>query len=111
MTFIVLQSGDKVSNIEGTAPCHSRCYQSWKQFWLHKSNRYWPDKCRIAGCTNTATDGAHVMVMGRQKYYILPTCHHCNVNRLDVWLPVNANSVAVLVSASDTEGDGNCYRG
>ena len=109
MTFIVLHSGDEVSNIQGTAGCHSR-YQSWKQFWINNSNRHWPDECGIARCTNTATDGAHVMVRGRQQYYILPACHHCNVDRLDQWLPVNANAVAVQVSASDTEGDGNCYR-
>ena len=109
MTFSVFHSGDEVSIIKGTVPCRSHRYQSWKQFWIHKSNRHWPDECRIAGCTNTTTDGAHVMVKARQQLYILPTCHHCNVNRPGRWLPVNVNSVAVLVSESDTEGDGNCY--
>lgn len=111
MTFIVLHRVDRVFNIEGTAPCRPRHYDSWRHFWIHKSNTGWPDECRIAGCRNTATDGAHVNVQGRQPYYILPTCHNCNVSRRNEWLPVNANSVAVQVSERDTEedGDGNCY--
>ena len=108
MTFTVLQQGDEIRNIHGTARCHSR-YHSWKQFWIQKSDKDWPNECRIAGCTKPATDGTHVKVKGRQHYYILPTCHHCNTSKHDEWLRVNAGAIAVPVSAGDTQGDGNCH--
>ena len=108
MTFIVLQESDEVRNIHGTARCHSR-YHSWKEFWIQKSGKHWPNECRIAWCTTAATDGTHVKVKGKQGYYIVPTCHHCNTGRLDQWLRVNAGAIAVRVSPDDTEGDGNCH--
>ena len=108
MTSIVLQESDEVRNIHGTARCRSR-YHSWKEFWIQRSGRNWPNECRIAWCTTAATDGTHVNVRGRQRYYILPTCHHCNTGRRDQWLRVNAGARAVPVSAGDTEGDGNCH--
>ena len=110
MAIITLRSGDQVSNIEDTAPCHSR-YKTWKNFWIQKSDGHeWPNECRIAWCTNTATCGAHVEVKGRKSFYILPTCRSCNAKRPGQWLYGNAKAVAVRVYASDTKGDGNCYR-
>ena len=96
MTSIVLYSGNQVCNMEGTAYDHNPC-QSWRQYWIQRSGQPWPSKCRIRGCGNPATDGAHVWVSGRQAAYILPMCNWCNVNRPNEWLPVNSHSVAVQI--------------
>ena len=96
MTFIVLHCGDAVRNMEGTA-YDENPYQSWKQYWRQISGQHWPSKCRIYGCGNRATDGAHVFVRGRQPAYILPMCNWCNVKRLNEWLLVNSKSIAVQI--------------
>ena len=103
MVIIVLQRGDEVSNVSGTNHCRSRSFPSWKQFWLSKSCKDWPDKCRIAYCGNTATDGAHVWIKGLKDQFILPTCNHCNTRRLDQWLTGNSRAIAVPVTESDTK--------
>ena len=104
MTPVILNDGESVFNIPGTGPC-TTSDGSWKQYWLNRSGRQWPQNCCIKQCTNSATDGAHVKISnnpGDYKNYILPMCHRCNTGRLDQGLPVNANSKAVLVEP------GNC---
>ena len=103
MTSVVLTIGDQVSNIAVTAHCRS-WNQSWKQFWIHKSHRPWPNECCIDYCTFIATHGAHVIVMGRQENYIVPVCQNCHSTRLYQWVPVKTNTVAVRIFAWDTEG-------
>ena len=96
MAYIVLYSGDQVCNMEGTAYNHN-LYKSWKQYWILKFRQIWPSKCRISGCGNPATDGAHVWVKGEQPAYIFPMCNFCNVNRPNQWLLVNSKSIAVEI--------------
>ena len=100
MVSVVLTSGDQVSNIRVTT--HRSRYQSWKQFWKHRSHRPWPNECCIAYCTFMATDVAHVVIMGRQEDYIIPTCQNCHSTRLCQWLPVKTNTVAVRIFTWDT---------
>ena len=109
MASVVLTSGDHVSNMGVTAHCCRR-YQSWKQFWIHNSHRPWPNQCCIAYCTFMATDGAHVMIMGRQENYLIPTCQNCHSTRLSQWLPVKTNTVAVRIFAWNTVSYGFPYQ-
>lgn len=102
MVFIVLQRGDKVYNISGTARRRSRYYQSWRQFWINKCNKRWPDKCRICNCVNEATDGAHVEINGMEGEFIFPMCNPCNNTKPQISLTANSRTIAVPVNESDT---------
>ena len=108
MTAVIFDDDQTVFNIPGTGPC-TTSDGSWKQYWLNRSGRQWPRECCIRQCSNSATDGAHVQIRNMLEYYILPMCHSCNTGRLNQWLPVNANSKAVLVLQQNTAGPGNCF--
>lgn len=111
MVAVILNDGASVFNIPGTGRC-TTSDGPWKQYWLNRSDRQWPQNCCIRQCTHSATDGAHVKISNNpsrnRNYYILPMCHSCNTGRPDQWLPVNANSKAVLVLQQNTTGPGNC---
>lgn len=109
MANVILGNKEKVCNVIGTGTCTTGD-GLWKKFWLGKSGKQWLAECCIWGCTNSATDGAHVELKNRSHYYILPMCHTCNTSKLDEWLRVNANSLPAPVLEEDTAGTGNCYR-
>lgn len=58
-----------------------RGYASWMEYW-----RYWVGsrdgtsvRCAIQGCSEEATDGAHVqLTRGCDTTYIIPVCRSCN---------------------------------
>ena len=110
MANVILGNGETVRNVKGTGACRTGD-GSWKKFWLRKSGRkIWPEKCCIWGCKDSPTDGAHVELKNKSHYYILPMCHRCNTSKLNQWLRVNANSLAVPVLKEDTTGIEDCYR-
>ncbi|MBQ3383058.1 MAG: hypothetical protein IJG54_07005 [Bacteroidales bacterium] len=53
-------------------------YSSWLDYWEKKTGLK-ANKCHYSGCSNVATDGAHVqLVYGSDEWYIVPLCHRCN---------------------------------
>ena len=72
----------EVRNVHGssTALASYHGYQSWKDFWLDKTNYKWPDYCPIVGCSEKATLGAHVYIVGDpyNRVFIMPMCDEHN---------------------------------
>ena len=54
--------------------------QSREEFWLDHSGRMkFPKKCRIKGCTNSATIGCRMWVKGLSKFvFVVPICNKHN---------------------------------
>ena len=72
---------------------------SWKKFHEERSGRKWPERCCICGCTNDATDGAHVKkidLLSTSGEYIAPICDSHNRAR-DTSTPIKLNVGTVLV--------------
>ena len=109
MANVIFGNEQTVYNLIGTGGCKPKD-GSWKKFWKRKSARQWPAECCIWGCKSSPTDGAHVKINGESDYYILPMCHKCNTSKLDQYLRVNANSVAVPVLKEDTDETEKCYK-
>uniref|UniRef100_A0A7M5XEY8 Uncharacterized protein n=1 Tax=Clytia hemisphaerica TaxID=252671 RepID=A0A7M5XEY8_9CNID len=111
---IMETDGRDVQNIDGTSICGPPT-PSWKQFWLDKSGRrVIPKKCQISGCTNRATDGAHVWIKGYngvplKRMYILPTCNPCNNPSNTAWMPTLQSAIAVHISEKDADYDPQCH--
>ncbi len=112
MPNVLLTENDQVRNIEGTHACAPRGSNSWKQYWLQKTRRVWPQRCRIFGCTNSAYGGGHVHINGYStEVYIIPMCNPCNNPQNNGWMKVNKGALAVKVEEADTSGPaGPCYR-
>ena len=72
MANYIFSYDERVYNIAGTSHCRPPD-GSWKKYWLRKSGRQWPEKCRIWECKNLAYGGAHVLIQNKHDYYILPT--------------------------------------
>lgn len=64
-------------NKNGTSNRTCNC-GSWKQHWINYSNKKWPSKCSVLGCTNAATLGAHIINSSVSGEYIVPACDSCN---------------------------------
>lgn len=64
-------------NKKGTGERSCKC-GSWKQHWINKSGKSWPEKCSVLGCNNSATLGAHVINSEVSGEYIIPACDSCN---------------------------------
>ena len=109
MANVIMGFDSRVYNVNGTSGCKPTD-GLWKTFWIRKSGRQWPKRCRIWGCGKLAHGGAHVMIDDKYDYYIFSMCQTCNTCRLDQWLKVNVNSLAVPVREEDTCGTGNCFR-
>ena len=70
----------RVKNLNGTADRRPPTgYVSWKDFWKAKKG-YWPSKCAVYGCTDTADVGAHVKKVNSvdNSWYIVPVCSYHN---------------------------------
>lgn len=70
----------KVKNLNDTFDRIPSTGNSWRQFWEDKSGKKF-DKCGRRGCTEKATDGAHVQKADSddRHWYIVPLCHKCNM--------------------------------
>jgi hypothetical protein len=95
-----LLDGEEVTNVIGSKDDNGR----WKAFWKKHAHKTWPETCQIYGCSDDATDGAHIYVKGwtsNKFYYILPTCHPCNVDATkkygmkDGWMNVKKGAVCI----------------
>lgn len=66
-------------NKAGTTDRKCKC-GSWKEHWVNISQNTWPEKCGVLGCDNKADVGAHVLINGGSKEYIMPMCKACNAS-------------------------------
>ena len=94
----ILRKGAKVKHVTGSS-CDKK---SWIGYWKKKTPKRvkLPKTCRMRGCTQKPTDGAHVWLEneeGGETYYILPTCHkfNMNVDHHNQYYPVKAKSIVV----------------
>ena len=62
-----LKRNHRVKNVSYTSGLRST-YGSWKQQWIKETGRFWPGRCSILDCKDSATDGAHVTTQGLFKY-------------------------------------------
>lgn len=102
MPYILLTEEDIVKNIKCTSSFRPIGYTSWKNYWISKTEKKWPDKCRINGCTETAYGGGHVYVHGSSQCFIIPLCQSCNSAQNTDWMSVNVRTAAVVVEENDT---------
>ncbi len=68
----------KYKNVKGSGNLKDDNCGSWKQHWMKISGEKWPTTCCVKGCTNEATDGAHIHEVGDKKTYIIPMCKEHN---------------------------------
>lgn len=99
MAHVIFSASETVSKL-GSVPC-TPIDGSWKRWWLRKSGKQWPEACCMFGCKNSATVGGHVWILMKIGHYILPMCKACNGNNLNLYLKVNAGSLAVPVLNKD----------
>lgn len=64
-------------NKAGTSNRSCNC-GTWKQHWINRSGKNWPNECSISGCINTSTLGAHVINSNVIGERIVPACDSCN---------------------------------
>ena len=102
MSYILLTDEDLVKNIKRTSSFRPIGFQSWKHFWMCKTEKKSPQKCRIYGCTEAAFGGGHVYVHGSSKFFIIPLCQSCNNHQNTDWMSVNVGTAAPAVEEDDT---------
>lgn len=85
-------------NKGGTANRSCAC-GSWKKHWINNTSKSWPSSCSVKGCSDTATDGAHVINSNVTGERIVPTCSPCNQSTLSFDL----KGGVTLVSANKSE--------
>jgi hypothetical protein len=90
----------KWKNIAGTANRKPReGYETWLDF--HEQNSGKKSKtCKVKGCTNKATIGAHVRKVKLRKnqdrsWYIVPLCKSCNQSKDEFELNVDASPISL----------------
>lgn len=64
-----------VKNLNGTAEKACSSCGSWLKHW-EKLSRKKADEC--SACTEKATVGGHVKIVGTFSHYITPLCDRCN---------------------------------
>lgn len=52
-------------------------YSSWKQYWIEKSNKEWPESCSVEGCSHRAVFGSVVCNPNTDADYVIPVCAWC----------------------------------
>lgn len=70
-------TADNWKNKRGTKERDCRC-GSWKQHWINMSGEAWPSLCCVAGCTNPASVGGHIINPDVSGEYIVPMCESHN---------------------------------
>ena len=73
---------------------------SWKNHWLNFSNKEWPDKCSVKGCSNKPTLGAHVINADVTGEKIVPMCDSCN--KLTGYFDLKGGITLVNANQSET---------
>ena len=91
---ILLNSASKVKNAVGTGDDEPEGASSWKEFY--EERHAWPKTCRIYGCGEVATDGAHVKIKKKRKEWIIPMCDDHNHPSNKAWMHVNKGTWAFL---------------
>ena len=110
MSYIILTEDDVVKNVKGTSSLRPKGFQSWKHFWMCKTGKKWPEKCRIYGCTEPAFCGGHVYVYGSSEFFIVPLCKSCNNAQNTDWMSVNVGTAAPAVEEDNTtDNEGGFY--
>ncbi|MDR2700301.1 MAG: hypothetical protein LBC12_05790 [Nitrososphaerota archaeon] len=90
----------KWKNIIGTADRKPKSgYDSWLDFYEQNSGKS-SKTCKVKGCTNKATVGAHVRKARLRKnqdrsWYIVPLCHSCT--HIEDMFELNADASPVSV--------------
>ena len=91
-----LEKTDKVSHVVGS----SKQKRNWKEYWMKKTGRKFPQKCQIYYCGNSAEVGAHVYVKRfHQKNFIMPTCQSCNMDPEQAYTGKSKNWVSAKQNA------------
>ncbi len=86
-------------NKKGTAPRSCNC-GSWKNHWINGSNKKWPYYCTVAGCTNTAEVGAHVINSDVSGEFIIPMCY--SHNNSDFSFNIKGDTTLVSANKNNT---------
>ena len=99
MSYILLTDDDLVKNMKRTTSHKPIANQSWKDYWVYKTGKEWPEKCRIKGCTRSAFGGGHVHIDGYNNFeiFIIPICRSCNNANNTDWMSVNVRTPAAVV--------------
>jgi hypothetical protein len=84
-------------NKKGTSDRSCNC-GTWKQHWINKSGKSWPNECSISGCYNLPTLGAHIIHSEVEGEKIVPACDSCN----KLGYEFNLKGGITLVSANKT---------
>lgn len=78
---------------------------SWKAYWKTQSDQDWPTYCCVEGCTEEATDGAHMYCPSvDRREWIIPTCHKHN---MQYGAEFNLDYIPAFVSANVSKGKKN----
>lgn len=101
----------RVKHLEGSSQWKAKDFDSWKDFWIAKTSKDWPESGTICSCCQKEQEtfvGAHVIDEKGNKY-IYPTCSICNktygegkkesptfVAQESLLVPFNEESDAVL---------------
>jgi hypothetical protein len=93
----------KWKNISGTGNREPKGCDSWLEFYEENSGKLVKD-CKVKGCTNKATVGAHVRKVKLRKnqdrsWYIVPLCTSCNQSKEEFELNADADPVPVNVQS------------
>lgn len=99
--YIVTEQGDKAKNMECTTECQPiGTGNSWKQYWIGKTQEEWPKECIILDCKKDAVVGAHVHVNrypAPSDVFIIPMCiSHNNCSKED-WMRLDPSKRAARV--------------
>ena len=73
---------------------------SWIDFWKENSGEKCPEECSVQGCSDIATDGAHVICDEIAGEYIIPMCKKCNNPNNTESFKLKIGTVAVSANAS-----------
>ena len=67
--IITLEFEDQVDYVKGSGVTTPRSYRfnSWKEIWMDRTGKQFPQTCQILDCENQGTIGAHV--------YVKPSAH------------------------------------
>lgn len=54
---------------------------SWRQYWIEKSNKEWPESCSVEGCCHRAVFGSVICNPKTDADYVVPVCPWCRIER------------------------------
>ena len=86
-------------NKRGTAGRICFC-GSWAQHWVNFSNKSWPERCSVFGCSESPTLGSHIWNPKVLGEWIVPMCDSCNKSKDAFDLKANLKFVSANKSRS-----------